>query len=503
MHCSKKNILFLALFVILQLAHAFQQTNVTDVQNVTIHRSKRMLGDAKDPVMVRFKQNFLAGLLTSLTAITCNYVSEPDVKTCTINVKTLKYNHALLIEPFDRTQFRYPDENGFIHMAHGDPIFLTCPGENNKLEVAPLRQFMMATCVCGQIFAPEFGLPTDFSAFTCERPPESAIVFKGNYAREGVLSKYEVGFYTENEYFLKLMDIDYDNLATSTTYVKSMISKWIAGSQKTPKNRRFDQTYCCGTLTIDMDNAYNIDTQYNSFKNQMTCTGDENCKFFDKSTGIFFNRGHLTPKSTFVYTAAGVATFRYVNTAPQYKPVNDGNWARMEEHIVELAANLKKDLVTITGVLSILQLIDTADSNIVKFIHLYKTDELRAMQVPLYFYKLVHDPLSNRGIVYVTVNNPFINYEEVSDYHICAEPMFQIPGGRVPAKWKPKSVGKGYSYICKVSDFLAHNIVNFDVTEFQNVNELLYESKPNSDRASNEVENHTTESHPPQRDELK
>ncbi|OXU32082.1 hypothetical protein TSAR_007839 [Trichomalopsis sarcophagae] len=503
MYCSKKKILFLALFVIIQLAHAFQQTDVTDVQNVTLHRSKRMLGDAKDPSMVLLKQKFFTGLLTGLTAITCNYVSEPEVKTCTINVKTLRANHALLIEPFDRTQFRYPDENGFIHMTNGEPIFLTCPGENNKFEIAPLRQFMLATCVCGQTFAPEVGHPTEFSAFTCEQPPESAIVFIENYGREGVLSKYEIGFYTENDYFLKLMDIHYDNLATSTMYVKSMISKWIAGSQKTPKNRRFDQTYCCGTLTIDMDNAYNIDVQDVSFGKQMNCHLDRECNFFDKSKGIVFNRGHLTPKSTFVYTAAGVATFRYINSAPQYKPVNDGNWARMEEHIVELAAKLKKDLVTITGVLGILKLVDTADFNTEKFIHLYKTDNMRAMQVPLYFYKLVHDPLSNKGIVYVTVNNPFLKMDELSNYQICAEPMFKIPGGKVPPRWKPKSIGKGYSYICKVSDFVTTNVVNFDVTELENVNVLLYESDSNAASTSNDVEQPTTQSHLLPRDELK
>lgn len=199
-----------------------------------------------------------------------------------------------------------------------------------------------------------------------------------------------------------------------------------------------------------------------------------------------------------------------MNTAPQWKPINDGNWARIEEHIMDLASKLKKDIVTITGVLGSLRLADTSDFDTEKFIHLYERENVKAMQVPLYFYKLAYEPDSNRGIVYVTVNNPFIK-DDLHNYNICRIPITSITGGKVPPKWKPKLVSKGYSYICEVSDFLQYNHMIFDDPKVEEVTDLLYEVgtiknnvvEIDSAETSNNIDSTSGSSHLLPRDELK
>lgn len=216
-----------------------------------------------------------------------------SVKTCKINVKKLKPSHSLLIDPMDRTQFLYPDDQGFINLLEGATIFLSCPGEKNHLNIPTNLPSVTAICVCNTVFKLETGEISDFNTFTCERPPENTIVFKRNYGRESMLRKYEVGFFTDEYHnFLKLMSIHYDSEATSTMYVQSVISKSIAGRQPTAKNRRFDQLYCCESIPLNMDTAYKPDVQDESFGKQMKCHAEKKCSYLDVSKGkliLFFN----------------------------------------------------------------------------------------------------------------------------------------------------------------------------------------------------------------------
>ncbi|XP_031779591.2 uncharacterized protein LOC103315316 [Nasonia vitripennis] len=113
-----------------------------------------------------------------------------------------------------------------------------------------------------------------FNDLTCRSPPAYEIVDKGFYGRESEYRRFEIGFYTVGEeYFLKVIDIYYDRLSTSTMYAKSVVSKWIAGRQKPAKHHRYDQTHCCERkrYRLDMDKIYSAVTQDRSFAEQLYC----------------------------------------------------------------------------------------------------------------------------------------------------------------------------------------------------------------------------------------
>lgn len=63
-------------------------------------------------------------------------------------------------------------------------------------------------------------------------------------------------------------------------------------------------------------------------------------------------RGHLTPKGDFIYGAEQMATFYYVNAAPQWHKFNAGNWNDIEESVRRLAIKRKLALTVYTGKLN-------------------------------------------------------------------------------------------------------------------------------------------------------
>lgn len=199
----------------------------------------------------------------------------------------------------------------------------------------------------------------------------------------------------------------------------------------------------------------------------------QRCSYLSESLAIIFNRGQLSPRSSFVYTSAGSASFVYLNTGPQWRPINDGNWARIEDHVIEMANELRKDLVVYTGVYDRLRLKDTGDGNKEKMMFLYAgPNNDKSIPIPLYFWKIIFEPESKRGVVYVTVNDPFVDRGE--DYHVCEKPMFSKDGAQMPRQWKPKNIAKGYSYMCEVPDFIRSNAIVFKDFWAALVTDLLY-----------------------------
>ncbi|OXU31479.1 hypothetical protein TSAR_017003 [Trichomalopsis sarcophagae] len=151
---------------------------------------------------------------------------------CAPSLAKEKYDHALILDPSNRTNFVYPDANGTISLLESQAVFLSCPGANNNLNV------------------PESHRSSNFNG------------------RESEYRRSEIGFYTVGEeYFLKVIDIYYDRSSTSTMYAKSVVSKWIAGRQKPTKQHRYDQTHCCEQkrYRLDVDKIYGAVTLDRSF----------------------------------------------------------------------------------------------------------------------------------------------------------------------------------------------------------------------------------------------
>jgi len=114
-------------------------------------------------------------------------------------------------------------------------------------------------------------------------------------------------------------------------------------------------------------------------------------------------RGHLAPNADFMTYAWQDATFSFINVAPQWNSFNAGNWLAVERSVRRLAEYVYGELQVWTGTHGILQLEDK-DGNMVD---IYLDDELKSkVPVPRYFWKVIYDEKSKKGIAIVGVNNP-------------------------------------------------------------------------------------------------
>merc|ERR1712117_373370 len=67
---------------------------------------------------------------------------------------------------------------------------------------------------------------------------------------------------------------------------------------------------------------------------------------FDTSSSskLFLARGHLSPDASFVYAFQQLATYYFINVAPQFQSFNAGNWVDLEDKARDVAIHKGKPL---------------------------------------------------------------------------------------------------------------------------------------------------------------
>lgn len=317
-------------------------------------------------------------------------------------------------------------------------------------------------CKNKTIIEKEFsGVERDIRSMRCLLPllqQKVKPVAERTFGYKNQYKKYQIGFAFGRD-FLPTIYVYFSLKTYSTAFVRTTLSGSLAARQKEASRRELKRDYCCDEKYWPVD-VYDITNQKETFANLLCGEGsttERSCNYIDDKNNVdlYLVPSQLAPKSHFVYTLAGSTTFYYLNTAPQWKSIKYGNWDKIEKHVLKMAAQLKKDLVVCTGVYGHLQLrpgMGGKRSWEDIFMYYDYTRCTQQLPVPLYFWKLVYEPSSNRGMVFVTVNNPFI--KKGSNYHVCRNPG-QTVMGQTPAGWNPQNIKEGYSYMCAIEDFIA------------------------------------------------
>lgn len=93
----------------------------------------------------------------------------------------------------------------------------------------------------------------------------------------------------------------------------------------------------------------------------------------------------------------------------------------------------------------------------------------KKIPVPKILFKYVVDEESNRGIVFLTSNNPFLGKSDVRSLIICKE--YNGCNGHIQDR---KDRSKGFTYCCTVDDFLANkDVAKLKLPRFSNVKPLV------------------------------
>uniref|UniRef100_A0A182N2I3 DNA/RNA non-specific endonuclease domain-containing protein n=1 Tax=Anopheles dirus TaxID=7168 RepID=A0A182N2I3_9DIPT len=156
-------------------------------------------------------------------------------------------------------------------------------------------------------------------------------------------------------------------------------------------------------------------------------------------------RGHLTPDADGILRQWQWVTYFYVNAAPQWKTINNGNWKLVEEIARYLADRLREELIIYTGAHGILTLPDVNGHQV-----RIKLEE-GGIEVPKWFWKIIWSKNTNRAIAFVTDNNPFTDMPEGEK--LCTTDSEHYGWVNFPG-WKKYNDGnkldRGFTYCCTV-----------------------------------------------------
>ncbi|XP_053687665.1 uncharacterized protein LOC128737126 [Sabethes cyaneus] len=157
------------------------------------------------------------------------------------------------------------------------------------------------------------------------------------------------------------------------------------------------------------------------------------------SSSSFLAKGHLTPDGDFVLNTWASATYFYINAAPEWQIINVGNWIRVENAARAVAARLNDTVTVFTGVYEILTLPNDAGQPVP-----ITLSENSQLEVPKWFWKVLHHVNSNSAVAFVTLNNPFAQQGE----YLCQDVCDRFGWGQNEFK----DLGKGFTYCCTVQE---------------------------------------------------
>lgn len=149
----------------------------------------------------------------------------------------------------------------------------------------------------------------------------------------------------------------------------------------------------------------------------------------------------LIPKEYLYYKKQQDATDFYETTVPVWKAVESGNWKRVSEVARQMASQSAFENVDIwTG--AYLQLYLPNEKNKTTYVSLPQ-----GIKPSQFLFKVVYNQVANSGMVFVTVNNPYLTQADERNV-ICKE-------NSICKTFYPEfaNFAAGYTYCCNLVDF--------------------------------------------------
>nr|ANW11473.1 LolEndo [Bichromomyia olmeca] len=214
-------------------------------------------------------------------------------------------------------------------IASGESLSIFCPGDPQKIH----------KITCGRDF--------DLSKYTCSAKTKTETIETKEKCGNGG-KWYKIGIPLPTGDFHTIYRTCFNRELLTPIYSFHTLNgkavgyhvKHIRGSFRTTKS---------------VYGKVNIDNLYKKHISRFEKIFGSSQTFFRKPL-FYLSRGHLSPEVDFTFGTEQHATEIYLNTAPQYQSMNQGNWLSVENHVRNLAKLLQDDIPVVTGVLGILRL---------------------------------------------------------------------------------------------------------------------------------------------------
>ncbi|KAK2709754.1 uncharacterized protein LOC136027020 [Artemia franciscana] len=327
-----------------------------------------------------------------------------------------------------------------IFLANNEAITLYCPGVGNFLEKTQ-EQISEMTCTDGAIFTASKE-NVSFSMLSCRSPIKESLVEEDRCGNSRKGTKVLIGWISSTVFKRQIL-VCHNKDTMRTSYTHSTINgTGIEAKDLGNARPGFKKgSYFPG---IDLETLYSQSNQKSWFN--FTFGSELSKKYIDVPKNLYFARGHLTPEADFVYDSMQDATFYHINAAPQYQVFNNGNWKQLEIAVRELSAKLNRDLEVLTGTYGTLSLPDENGNKINIFLG-KDVNGNEVIPAPLFFWKVVTDPILKQANAFIGLNNPFV--VELIDEHKLCKDMWNDISLTIASR---HDFSKGYLYCCKVEE---------------------------------------------------
>ncbi|XP_046384839.1 uncharacterized protein LOC124155167 [Ischnura elegans] len=342
-----------------------------------------------------------------------------------------------------------PNGNGSLVVPKDGMLRLACSGGNNNLSVAESPEAVV-TCVSGMTFrvTTPGGSEEDveFSKLTCSEYPYSTARYRQEQDPDcqPPFSPTEIGFILPSDgHFLRVIDGCFDNRSLNAIYTHFDMPYVISSYESGFPRPGFMQGYFYGNLSVNQIYTRNKQREVIS---KILGSEELGHKYIQDSGDYYLARGHFSAKADFIYGAVQRATFYFVNAAPQWQSFNGANWANLEIHLRDFAANSKLNLSVWTGSYGVTTLPDV--NGVEQKISIYLDENGNdQIDVPALYWKVALEPSTRRAVGFVGVNNPYLNPvpESLILCKSVCDKLDWLP-------WDASNIDQGFSYCCEVDE---------------------------------------------------
>lgn len=180
----------------------------------------------------------------------------------------------------------------------------------------------------------------------------------------------------------------------------------------------------------------------------------------------YLARGHLTAKADLIFGAHQLATFYFINVAPQWQSFNAGNWQFLEYHLKKFIARLGHRAEVYTGTHGVMK-----HEGVELFLYIDEETGEKKLPVPRIYYKIVLVRSLNQAVVIIGVNNPIVTNDELKskngEYNYCKDISSRLNIFRLAKQYNKPS---GYMIACEIQDFLNNKRMKKDAPHIENLN---------------------------------
>ncbi|XP_049809029.1 uncharacterized protein LOC126252202 [Schistocerca nitens] len=360
---------------------------------------------------------------------------------CSVDVWRVKSRHEPVLAV--GSALALPDhESGQLLLPSGGVVLAGCPGAGNSLKLGKGLRHVNATCTSAGTLQVS-GKRVTAGDLWCERRSlPVAHMTRRRCGPEGKLHVFELGFNVSRRW-LPAIEVCHDTDAANTLYSHHrLLGSLQRFRRKQTARPSFSQGSETGTLYVGVSppKVYSPSAVLETLAAALG-SREVASQMLSQST---LSRGHLAPSGDFILNTQQHASFFYANAAPQWQTFNHGNWLSVESALRNHAQRQSLDLEVWTGTHGVLSLDDTEE--------LYLAGG-RRIAVPLFFWKLVHDPRSGTAIVFVGLNNPFATCKAVQVLtQVCPENVC-TKAGWARRNWNRPS--KGLITCCSAQELAA------------------------------------------------